>query len=58
MMEGNICLGAYNFLDLEGLVAFLRTLEWEYPEAVQLIVKTQEELRFRMIDIFPETTGG
>lgn len=50
-MECNICLGAYNHLDIDGLVTFLRGLQWDDPEAVQLIIREQFDSRFRIIDL-------
>lgn len=51
-LECNLAVGAFNYLDLDGLIAHIRSLEWEDPEAVQLIVKEQEDDRFRIIDVF------
>jgi|SRR5579884_4153236 len=49
-----LAIGAFNKLNLDLLIAHLRTIEWPYPEFVQLIVKDGDEPRFRVIDIFPE----
>lgn len=53
-LECCLAIGAFNHLDLDGLIRHLRTIEWPYPDDVQLIVKDQEDLRFHVIDIFTE----
>lgn len=50
-----VFMGAYNHLDVERLINFLRfEMTWEDPEDVQLIIKNENEFRFKIIDIFPE----
>ncbi len=50
----NIAIGAFNYLDLEGLIAHLRTLQWKFPETVQLMVCGELDDKFRLIDVFSE----
>ncbi len=50
-LETPMYVGAFNGLDLECLVAHLRTIPWENPECVQLIVKEQEDEIFRIIGL-------
>ncbi|WP_135433281.1 hypothetical protein [Hymenobacter fodinae] len=53
-LECSILIGAYNHLHLKSLIEFMRAMEWENPEDVQLIVLKQWESKFRIIDVFPE----
>jgi hypothetical protein len=55
MLEAWLAIGAFHQLDLDALVEHLRTIDWPYPGDVQLIVREQEEDRFRMINVFEET---
>lgn len=51
-LECNILIGAYNYLDLEAFLMFLRKeVNWEAPDLVQLFVKEQEDMTFRLIDL-------
>jgi hypothetical protein len=55
VLECNILLGAYNYLDLETFIAFLRNdVKWKAPDLVQLFVKEQEDMKFRLIDLIDE----
>ncbi|SFQ82646.1 hypothetical protein [Hymenobacter arizonensis] len=51
---GGLLIGAYNHLNLDELLAFMRTMQWEVPEFVHLIVKEEQAFKFRVIDLFPE----
>ncbi len=54
MLETNICIGAFNHLDIEGLVKHLEAIDWERPNHrcnVQLIIQEQWEDEFRIITI-------
>ena len=51
MLETPLYLGAFNHLDIEGLIEHLKEIDWEEPENVQLIVKTQESDTFKIIGI-------
>jgi len=58
-LEGNLLVGAYNYLDLIGLIEFIRgDIFWEAPEYVQIIVKEQDDFKFRLIDVFSFPTGS
>ena len=39
------------YLDLDGLIEFLKGLEWNRPENVQLIVKEEGSEKFRLIEL-------
>lgn len=53
LLSANLFLGAYNHLDLSKLVDFLKKeIVWDSPHSVQLIVKEEEDLIFRLIDLF------
>lgn len=53
-MGANIFIGAFNYLNIEELIEFLRTtIKWESPESVQLFVKEEGDLEFSVIQLFP-----
>lgn len=58
MLEATLLIGAFNYLDLEGLIEHIRGIQWEDPECVQLIVKEQEEDRFKIINVFDDLPEG
>ena len=51
MLETPLYVGAFNHLDLEGLIEHMKELEWEEPENVQLIVKLQEADKFEIFEL-------
>jgi hypothetical protein len=54
MIEANVFIGAYNHLDLNALISFMRErVSWENPECVQLICKEENAYKFTLIDVFP-----
>jgi hypothetical protein len=48
-MEAPLYAGAFNYLPLGELMAFLRTVPWSQPDEVQLIVNEQDDTRWRVI---------
>lgn len=55
MMEANIFLGAFNNLDLQALISFMKEeIDWASPECIQLISKSHNNFKFILIDLFPE----
>ena len=50
-MEISLYLGAFNHLYLEGLIEHLKEINWEEPKNVQLIVKSQESDKFKIIEL-------
>ena len=53
-LEAGLFIGAYNHLDLDELLTFMKSMTWHEPEDVQLIVKKQLDFKFSLIDLFPE----
>lgn len=51
LLETPLFIGAYNQLDLDGLVEHLKSLTWQEPENVQLIVKCENDEKFRIIEL-------
>jgi hypothetical protein len=49
--EGNIFIGAYNHFNTDEFVAYLKQINWEAPELVQLIVKEDWDEKFRIIEL-------
>jgi protein associated with RNAse G/E len=58
MLEANLYVGAFNYLDLDEFITHLEKIRWEYPEEVQVIVKEQEDDLFRIIQLSPKQEGG
>ncbi len=54
MLEANLYVGAFNHLDLRRFIVHLRSIKWERAECVQLLVKEQEDERFRLINVEDE----
>ncbi len=50
-LETPLFIGAYNHLDINGLINHLKTIHWEEPENVQLILKTQDSDSFEIMKI-------
>ena len=48
MLETPLFIGAFNYVGLEDLREHLRTITFEYPESVQLIIKDQDDDIFRI----------
>ncbi|NIG55392.1 hypothetical protein [Chitinophaga sp. Cy-1792] len=54
-LECNILIGAYNGLDLAAFLLFLREkVDWYAADLVQLIVKEEDDFKFKLIDLVPE----
>ena len=53
-LEASFSAGAFNYLDMNNLLAHIRTIEWSQPESVQLIVVDQEDYKCRLMDVFPD----
>ena len=51
-LEAKLYVGAFNHLYLKEFIEHLRSLEWESPSQVQLIVKEPEEDVFRIVPVF------
>lgn len=51
MLETPLFIGSFNYLNLPDLLDHLRTIDWKYPEDVQLIVQEQDDNRFRIIHL-------
>lgn len=56
-LECNVYVGAYNRLELDDFVEHLRSIEWNAPEFIQLFVKDQEDIEFRLIRIADLPSG-
>ena len=50
-LECNVYVGAYNHLELDTFVEHLRGIVWNAPQFIQLFVKDQEDIEFRLIRI-------
>ena len=50
MSEAPLFYGAFNHLDLDALCNHIKTIQFEDPESVQLIVQLQDEESFFIIE--------
>lgn len=50
-LEAGIYIGAFNNFPLADFVEHLKNIKWECPESVQLIVKEQNEDKFKIINV-------
>jgi len=57
MLEAQIYVGAFNYLDLEGFLEHVRGLAWQKDDSVQVFVKKQEEDVFRIINVVTANGG-
>lgn len=46
--ECDLLAGAFNYLDVEEMLAYLGGLPWEYPRAAQVWVREQSDTRFQL----------
>lgn len=51
MLECNLYIGAFNYLDLDEFIKHCKNIKWEYPDEIQIIVKEQEDDLFRIIKL-------
>jgi len=51
-MEANIYLGAFNHFNTNDFINHLKSIKWENPQDVQIIVKEENEFKFKLINIF------
>jgi transposase len=50
-LEATIYIGAFNQLDIEKFRDYLRTLDWEASDLVQLIVKDDNDMKFKILEL-------
>lgn len=50
-LETPLFVGAYNHLDIEGLMEHLKIVNWEYPQGVQLFLKEPDSDKFKIIEL-------
>ena len=55
-LEASVYAGAFNQLPLDSLIEHLRSIEWEEPQCVQLLVQEQDDERFRLINVMDDVT--
>ncbi len=51
-------MAAFNGLDIEGLIDFVRSLEYAEPEAIQLMILHEDDCKYRVIDLFPDAQSA
>lgn len=42
-IQAIIAIGAFNYFDTDAFVAFLDTIEWNYPQAVKMFVQEEHD---------------
>lgn len=50
-LQTDVAIGAFNYFDLSEFIAHLKTIPWEYPECVQLIISEEDDETFRIIGL-------
>lgn len=50
-LEHNIAIGAFNYLNLDLFIQYLKTLSWNRPESVRLHICEQEDEGFWIRDL-------
>lgn len=53
-LEVELFIGAFNYLDEEELINHIKSINFEEPESVQLIIQRQYEDTFSIINVFEE----
>ena len=51
MLETPLFIAAFNYFSEDEFIKHLKTLNWKYPEDVQLIIKRQEEDIFSIVKL-------
>lgn len=54
---GAVFMGAFNYLDLDGLAGQIKSFPWDEPGRVQLFVREEEDDTFWEYDLHPENPG-
>lgn len=49
-MEAPLLAGAFNHFEMIPFIAFLRTVRWEWPDEVQVLVRAPDESTWHVID--------
>ncbi len=49
MLETNLFIGAFNYLMEHELLSHLRTLHWERPDCVELVLLGEDDETFRVV---------
>ena len=53
LVSNKIFIGGYNYLELDDLIEFMRKkITWREEQRVQLVVREQDDDKFRIIDLF------
>ncbi len=58
VMEVTVALGAFNYLDVEGLLSTFQSAPWEDPESVQLLIRNQDDDLFIEHRVTPNRGEG
>jgi hypothetical protein len=53
VMESDVYAGAFNYLDRDWLIEAVRSMDWEDPDRVQLLIKGHEENQFTSYAVAP-----
>lgn len=46
MMEANVALGAFNYIDMDKFMDYITNFPWQYPEDVVVMVQEQHQNNF------------
>jgi len=48
-MQSKVYIGAFNYLDVSGLAAFVKGLLWREAESIMLLVRDEHDERFKIL---------
>ena len=49
--EASVLIGAYNYIEINILLNYMKTIKWEYIEDVQILYKEQFEDTFTIVNL-------
>lgn len=50
-MQCDVFIGAINYLDINGFIEVFKSIKWEYPEDIQLLIKDEHDDKFKLYEI-------
>lgn len=55
VFASEVYIGAINWLpSVDEFIRFLRTIEWDCPDSVQLVLREPDGICFKLIDVFSD----
>jgi len=54
VLQAYIFIGAFNYLGIDELIKHIKSISWESPENLQIILQDENDDKFRIIEPFGE----